>query len=62
MKWEVRACGALAAISWLLAIVALIDWLGGNPTAPNGIVTFVVTGALFTWAAFYLHQVDKETR
>jgi hypothetical protein len=62
MKWEVRACGTLAAISWLLAIVALIDWLGGNHTAPTGIITFVVTGALFTWAALYLRRVDKEIR
>jgi Flp pilus assembly protein TadB len=62
MKWEVRAFGAVAAISWLLAIVALIDWLGGNPTAPTGIITFVVTGAVFTWGALYLRRADKETR
>ncbi|MFF7130420.1 hypothetical protein [Streptomyces sp. NPDC008240] len=60
MRTEVRVVGALAVASWLIAVVALIDWLSGNPTAPTGIATFAATGSLFTWLAIYLHKSDKE--
>ncbi|WP_158838967.1 hypothetical protein [Streptomyces sp. NRRL S-1022] len=60
MRAEVRVLGFLAAASWLVAAVAFIDWLNGNPSAPTGIATFVVTGALFTGLAIYLHRSDQE--
>jgi hypothetical protein len=59
LKAEVRVLAALAAASWMIAVVATIDWIGGNPTAPTGVITFVLAGVVLTWAALYLRGCGR---
>jgi hypothetical protein len=58
MTAETRVCTFLAATSWLVAVVALIDWALGNSTAPAGIVTFALVGAVLTLVAVTLRKQD----
>jgi hypothetical protein len=53
---EIKVIALLAAASWATAIVAAIDWARGNPTAPTGVITFSLIGALFTAIAIATHR------
>ncbi|NEB70330.1 hypothetical protein G3I39_25215 [Streptomyces fulvissimus] len=55
----VRLLGGLAAVSWLIVIVATIAWAGGDSEAVEGVVAFSMAGALLMWGAFSIWRGER---